>query len=1568
MRNLAFIFLVLLLGLCSCQKKEPKPETPAGRTSSPAKRTRTAVAKKTPGAQEKPGNISADSMGAVTDLVFRSDYSILAQRPCFSARVVTERLKKEPKNADLHFALALGLPFTSLDREESLEKAAELQPNAPYPLLELMCLYNSRGDFKRAKEAALELTDFLADKSVSSRVMKRCANWLRGFMFYDDTQCNDTSIGVMEVLAPYSQEVARAVARYYVVYGNDAKALSLCRELMKPETEGEKRAWLEILECVDSPQAQELINELGLPESEGLSRARSRHIALQRELARGNTEWFGDELQSVRRQILKESTNETERLEIAAEYLRTGLMSDDRSHLEEYVETLQPVDTPAKRRELSVLLSTMSSYDMDDEAALYGTRLYVSSSPKDQPLVLAELLKSELQLDDDLIEEAAKLYPDNIELIKSIGAYYAVRKNYEKAADWHKKLLALLKTDVERNAVLRILAEDLAAAGRKDELVELYSQAEENASGLSGDLKVTLLKIQMGLSGTNVVWQDAAEALAGESDPHAKALLLDFLLKPSWNKVKGAKETAPAIVSAVLQEDIAPETLKNLPVLFEKLGEVEAKPEMRRTMRFMLVNGVNPPQFYELLSLFDSKEEAEAEVRNWIEEAKLGPLELMNFYVSTVAYRLGFDEANLSLLERVWEMTSDLYFRQRSSLFYTFYSFANSEKIPKEKKNRFARILFESWMTDFRRMAEGGFSTPFFDDPGEIIEQATEAEKREMAEIISENLKKDRANFALVNLYKKLIKELGMEKEGLALLEEHFSPENLVRNPNNIWIYENLCSEMGKEFDVKEVLRSIVEAQTNLSNFSQTYLIYMMRENGLGKEADELCGKLLDEPNVPWFVKQGALYNIKNTEKRLEKTFELVEQMPPGEGKNELYFQILNNCNCEKWKDKFKEALEYLQSSRKDYVWDRIFNEARNAPYEVDMEQLFNNYEQFLSEKKDKEEVERLVSASRMDYYESKGDWKKALEEGEKLIGKDPGQGANLAQLYLKAGDPKKAEETYRDLLRAYEDACQEGDASHREWLTSAIDGLKELTMKGEAELDEQTLRRAFLSGEEPKIEDYRNFLSYGEGILPFSVVNESYEQVLKLAKDDDEKNYLIRDWMESARNYDDTNTYRKVLAMGAESNLDLVPEYLTLLSSEGKDKEAFQKGWEAWEKSENAGRWQKRSLENQLFEICVKAGEKEKAWEVLSEKWKPDQKDSYLYLDAMGIVNLAEKLGRGKEALENLSKYIETTGNAYSKLNNAMGIFNAYKKLEDPEGGKAFLDKFLENMPKTGGNPAQRLDLVFNSSHPEKGLDMIREIAENPGDRNFNYYLSRANNYFDQNNDKEGKINFLRSLPESFETREQLASAYRSSGDSADRDKAVALLKENLRDDEVEYYRKQSSRRQLLDLALEGGKDQYLLNELVNDYNSDQTLNKSERNRYLAELYTRSEDYVKADNLYQEWLQGTKNPLEKDDVRREYADMLEKSGREKEAIEQYKEIMERQKNDPDSLNSTRDKLIRLYTNQGDALKAENIRRERISEYEKILSTVPYGPQAKELKQKIEAERKAIEEAKTPKG
>jgi hypothetical protein len=49
-------------------------------------------------------------------------------------------------------------------------------------------------------------------------------------------------------------------------------------------------------------------------------------------------------------------------------------------------------------------------------------------------------------------------------------------------------------------------------------------------------------------------------------------------------------------------------------------------------------------------------------------------------------------------------------------------------------------------------------------------------------------------------------------------------------------------------------------------------------------------------------------------------------------------------------------------------------------------------------------------------------------------------------------------------------------------------------------------------------------------------------------------------------------------------------------------------------------------------------------------------------------------------------------------------------------------------------------------------------------------------------------------------------------------------------------------------------------------------------------------------------------------------------------------------------------------------LKAENIRRERITEYEKILSTVPYGSRARELKQKIEAEKKAIEDARNAKG
>ena len=346
----------------------------------------------------------------------------------------------------------------------------------------------------------------------------------------------------------------------------------------------------------------------------------------------------------------------------------------------------------------------------------------------------------------------------------------------------------------------------------------------------------------------------------------------------------------------------------------------------------------------------------------------------------------------------------------------------------------------------------------------------------------------------------------------------------------------------------------------------------------------------------------------------------------------------------------------------------------------------------------------------------------------------------------------------------------------------------------------------------------------------------------------------------------------------------------------------------------------------------------------------------------------MAEKLGKGKEAIEGLEKFISETGNAYSKLSNAMGIFNAYRNLKDEEGAKAFVDRFLETAPKISGNPAQRLELYFNSSNPEKGLDMVKEAMENRSDYNLDYYLSRVNSYFDRNNDRDGKIEFLKALPESYEQRSQLASVYQNSGDESDRKQAVSLLKENMNDEEVDSYKRNSARDQLLNIALKGEKDQYLINEIINDYNSDTSLTKSERNRALADIYTKSEDYIKADNIYNQWIAETKNPYEKINTRREYADMLEKSGRTRDAIDQYKEVLESQKNDSYGREETVNKLINLYQKDGDTLKAENLRRERITEYEKILATVPYGSRARELKQKIEAEKKAIEDAKTPKG
>ena len=1569
MKKDLFIAIVLLCALCACRKEGgEKPNLPV-RTN-----TNVQVIKKTPKSGKKQSasvakSISSDSFGAVTGLVYKSDYPKLIDRPCFEMTTVLERLKKEPDNADLYFAVALNLSSNSLERETNLKKAIQFAPDAPYPYLELVCYYGTLGDFAKAKTTAQELTAFLDDKDVALRVVRRCKNWLKGYAVYDDTQCNDSTVGVMEVLAPYSQEIARAVVKYHVIVKNNSKALKLAEEFMKPETESEKLAWIEILDCIESPEAQALINDLKYEgERDDLSLARTGLIKLHSGHPYANSEWFGAELQDLRRKVLLNSTNVDERLEVAGEYAGVILMSTDRSQLDEYIATINPPDSEGKRWEMLTVLNTMSNYDMDNEASHYANMLYVSAPASQQPAVMTSILNSNLTVDSDIIEEAAKLYPEDIKLITAAGNYYKRKQDHEKAASFHKRLLDLVKTEKEKSDAVRLLADDLSAAGNKEELLNLLSDSEEKLTKNTAETKVTLLSIQMGVSGTNSVWQEAAELFLQEADPNNKAILLDFLVKPNWNTVKTARELAPEIVSKAITAPVSPEMQKVLLTLFDRLQEMEAKPEMRTLLHYFLINGVRPPQLYDSVSLFPSIEEARRELSNWLAEANLGPLDLMNFYVNSMVYRLGFDEPALQLYKSMWAKTADLSFRLRTPLFYSFYSFTNSDKVSKEAKAEVQRQLFEAWYKDFKIFCENDIPSTVTDDPGTCIEQATEQEKREIIELIKARLKNVGTNYTIVNLYRKLAKDLKMEKECSELLDEHFTIDHLVKHPDEIWLYENICEDSGKDFDIKEVLRAILDKQTNVSNFAQSGLIYMLRNNGMVKEADEISEKLLDDPNAPWFVKHGALYNIKNQQKRLEKTIEVAEAMPPGEGKNELYFQILDNCRGDKFKENFKEALEYLQSSKKDYVWDRLFMEARNAPYDVDMDQLFENYEKFLSEGRSKDEVEKMMSSVRMDHYSEIGDYTKAIKEGEALVEKDPGKGGQLANLYLQKGNPAKAEEAYKNLIDAYEKACLEGDTTHKDWLSIAINGLKTMAQEGKAELDEYTLRRAFLQGDNPTLSDYREFIDAGDGIISLETMNSAYEKAIELSVGDDDKNDLLMNWMNRARDYGDTNTYKKILAMSAENDLHSMAEYIQLLSSQGEDKEAFAKGIEAWEKNKDCDVWKKRQMETPLFELCVKLGENDKAWEILSDKWTTDKKDPYMYLDPVGIVRMAEKLGKGKEAIEGMEKFLSETGNAYSKLSNAMGIFNAYRNLKDEEGAKAFVDKFLETAPKISGNPSQRLDLYFNSSNPEKGLEMVKEAMENGSDYNLGYYLSRANSYFDRNNDRDGKIDFLKSLPDSYEQRSQLANVYQNSNDENDRKQAVSLLKENMNDEEVDSYKRNSARDQLLNIALKGEKDQYLINEIINDYSSDTSLTKSERNRALADIYTKSEDYIKADNIYNQWIAETKNPYEKINTRRDYADMLEKSGRTRDAIDQYKEVLESQKNDSYGREETINKLINLYQKDGDILKAENLRRERITEYEKIIATVPYGSRARELKQKIEAEKKAIEDARNAKG
>ena len=119
MKKAIFIAIVLLCALCACRKEGgEKPVAPA-RTN-----TNTRAAKKVPkNGKTAQANItksiSSDSLGSVTGLVYRSDYAKYIGRPCFEMTTVTERLKKEPKNADLYFAVALGLSANSLEREEN---------------------------------------------------------------------------------------------------------------------------------------------------------------------------------------------------------------------------------------------------------------------------------------------------------------------------------------------------------------------------------------------------------------------------------------------------------------------------------------------------------------------------------------------------------------------------------------------------------------------------------------------------------------------------------------------------------------------------------------------------------------------------------------------------------------------------------------------------------------------------------------------------------------------------------------------------------------------------------------------------------------------------------------------------------------------------------------------------------------------------------------------------------------------------------------------------------------------------------------------------------------------------------------------------------------------------------------------------------------------------------------------------------------------------------------------------------------------------------------------------------
>ena len=1558
------LFSALLIVGCFGKKEKAdikKPERSVVVRKAPVRQPKkTSLSVSSPGLAPKKITVCEDSLGAITNLCYNPKYYDLIGRSCFATSLLQERIKKDDR-ADWHFALAFANPEGSKGREAELLKALELDNAAPFPLLELFICYGEAGELERGEALSENVGALFAIPSFRKPILERVLQSFRTYYWRNSVP------GLLACsLAPYDNSYASSLAADFLRNGQINLITKILPYARLAKTSAEKEAWLEILAAVDSSEAIKLKNEIDFQgERSAASLACQELYAVEKGCYEGLVNWDSQKLQDARLKVLQNCTNEALRCRVAEEFLYSALngFHQDDPRVKDYVAELEK-PKGSRVKEFQIYLNVLKQEDRSLEARTFAERALALSDSKERAKVLSAMLRADVDLEKGTIEEVLAENPTNIKLLQELSSYCEMRGQIEEAVVWQKKLLGLMKTPKEKNAVLANVARLLGKGEIKGQLTDLIVDSQDDLLQ-EGDFDglLTYYKLLLTRGDTNSVFKTVAEMFLEENEDAAKReALLAFLLGPNWQAVAGVNGLAVEIAKKVQTGPTTPKFLRSLETLTYKLIEIREYKSALEVIGCLLRNGVPFSGYVDLSEAFHGQEEAKTYLLTWVEEANISPAQLSNF-ITPLLWNYGDGAFALDLCEKLWqkEMATAGAFSMQ-----LFYYYSNRLRVPdlsEKVREHHLHVILESCIECVRSGA-GNVRDILAALTYNIWQLASDDDRKEIAHLVIDGL--DSANiqeYALMDLCRR-IRTLNDEELNAkidALMMERFSEEKLAANPKLFNSFFEYCKLSGKKVNQKEFFQQYLLSCTNLNAIvlDNRELLWQMEGLGLSEEAEKIKRELLDDPATPIYSKLDFLNVIKNQAERLQKLAEINESLEPGNAKNEIAFRLLQDCRGEENEALFRSALEYLEGSDQDYIWQRLINTTRDSGYKIDMENLFSEYEKAFRGKKPNDDLERTLSEQKLNYYRAEGNYKEALEAAQKLVELRPDKDQayqDLASLYVNAGRKEDAVKTYEELLARFNEAMADGDTSKREWGRTAILGLLEMAGYGLVKLDPETVEKVIL-GDKPNLADYRSFFNLSEGLLPYEKQSEYFKKALELAADKNSSSEILSEWSNAALQNGDTNGCLAVMKQRLEFDQYSVAEYIDLLEKTGESKEALQAGLEAWEKlSGNKQDYRRVALGSKLFNLALKNDDKDAAWEVLQTSWSKDLPDHMLRVsEALGN---AKKIGREEEALKGMLERLEATEEGYVKINGVNQLCWEMKRLGKNDEAKELADKILESYDSASNSSLgpQLISVAFESSHPEKGLEMIRE---NFNDGN-SYLLNTAMNYFDQKNDREGKLDFLKSLPESFEKNSSLADVYLKSGDENERKEAVRLMQEAVQSGECNEYEIENAREKLLQAATKGNGDPYLLADLANQYAADTHLSDSDRQSKLVNLYESAKDFDKASSAYQNWLLQEKNPFERAIIKERYANFLAQSGKTEEAVNTYQEILSSNISDEYRKEQVRGALINLYTKGGDKIKADNLRRERISNLEQQLVTFQYGSRAKELRAQIEAEKKAL--------